>query len=232
MEEQQVEAPVPQSKRISMVAAEPVPRQENPEETYVLQEKTNRAGVQKEGKEEKSKRRVVGRQGKEQKQGVKKGKGMKKNLSQSPHFEQISMKSHNREASKSSKRLSLYQTSGSSASDLPPAEEHIEKHFCRKYSRIQMGDAAATDVFQRQQFEAYKRHTKENRLEIFRQQMSPVQKMSKKESEKCFERLSRDAERRKSMDKMKERVNSSSRSKSNKKMSAKKAEKMYQRMMM
>ncbi len=111
-----------------------------------------------------------------------------------------------------------------------------------------MGDSDAADVFQRQQFEAYKRHTKENRLEIFRQQLSPTVKISKKQSEKCFDRLSRDAERRKSLDKLKENLNSKSRSKSrgrkaqengeitqrsqSRKMSAKKAEKMYQRMML
>eukprot|EP00347_Sterkiella_histriomuscorum_P017134 403350536 len=107
--------------------------------------------------------------------------------------------------SRSSKRFSntnnqnLYST----ASD-HSQEDHIEQIFCKKYSRVK----ANKDVFERQHFETYKRQTKDNRINVLRESLSPKKTISPKQKEKCFFRLSRDAERRESQIRVKNHMNS------------------------
>ena len=74
-------------------------------------------------------------------------------------------------------------------------DSQVEHEFCKKYVRIQ----AEEDVFKRQQFESYKRHTKENRLEAFVESVSPQKKkLTKVQKKKCFSRLQQDVDRRQS----------------------------------
>jgi len=63
----------------------------------------------------------------------------KKNLSQSPKLDQILRTKDSRR--QSAKRQSLYQTM---TQEEEQEGEKIEKHFCRKYSRIKMDQ---DDVF-------------------------------------------------------------------------------------
>ena len=51
-------------------------------------------------------------------------------------------------------------------------DSKVEHEFCKKYSRINTEE----DVFKRQQFESYKRHTKDDRLEAFVESVSPLKK--------------------------------------------------------
>eukprot|EP00347_Sterkiella_histriomuscorum_P014293 403361428 len=108
--------------------------------------------------------------------------------------------------SRSSKRFSTTnnnQNLYSTASD-HSQEDHIEQIFCKKYSRVK----ANKDVFERQHFETYQRQTKDNRINVLRESLSPKKTISPKQKEKCFFRLSRDAERRESQIRVKNHMNS------------------------
>ena len=89
------------------------------------------------------------------------------------------------------------------AVDKMSIEDEIEQVFCKKYARFQL--EADSDVFKRQQFESYKRLTKDHRINNIKHKLQKTHKISKKQKQKCFDRLSKDAERRKSMERSSER---------------------------
>ncbi|CDW74052.1 UNKNOWN [Stylonychia lemnae] len=90
---------------------------------------------------------------------------------------------------------SKLNTGGRTVSQSPEKQEdEIESQFCKKYSRIKVNEE---DVFKRQQFESYKRLTKEIRVEKFKTSISPCKEtLSPRQKKECFDRLSQDADRR------------------------------------
>lgn len=61
-------------------------------------------------------------------------------------------------------------------------DEELEHTFCKKYSRIKMNE----NVWKRIDFENYKRLTKEERIEQFKEQSFSKKRISKHEKTKCF----------------------------------------------